>query len=393
MIINSTGITKSELTDYLAFWTTKLREEFGDAFVIKKEGIVDNIATAGSLTCMALEDVMLYLAKNMNPYTAEGEWQDALYSLVGLTRRYASYTVVTRTVGGSANTTYQAGSIRFKNVATDDIFELQENITTDGNGIATGSFRAIELGAIELDNDATLEKVDTPEDITGIYYSSGNTTIVGDDFEDDSEFRLRWLATNSVMATSKTEGGLRTALLSLVDKPTDLKIRQNRGTTTYADMPLHSMNIILKSAYSDEEIAQKILDYLTDGIGLVGTGVTGVEDVSITLKDSEGTDTDIVFTKAQAIGIKFNITVQLNSGYTLETDKIQTAIIDNFNYVLGEKVVANDFYQYLNVIDSIDYIDTLQVSFDGVTYSNVLNLEFYQYGTVQASDITVSEVE
>ena len=75
MIINSTGISKSNLTDYLAFWTTKLREVFGSDFVIRPQGVVDNIATAGSLTCMALEDVMLYLAKQMNPYTAEGSFK------------------------------------------------------------------------------------------------------------------------------------------------------------------------------------------------------------------------------------------------------------------------------------------------------------------------------
>ena len=124
MIINSTGVQKSNLTDYLGFWTTKLREVYGTDFVIKPQGVVDNIATAGSLTCMALEDVMLYLAKQMNPYTAEGEFQDALYSLVSLQRQYASYTVVTRAIEGTAGTVCDVGSVRFKNSATGDIFEL-----------------------------------------------------------------------------------------------------------------------------------------------------------------------------------------------------------------------------------------------------------------------------
>ena len=168
MIINSTGIKKSELTDYLGFWTEKLREQFGNDFVIKKEGVVDNIATAGSLTCMALEDVMLYLAKNMNPYTAEGEWQDALYSLVGLTRRFASYTTVTRNISGLENQVCEVGSIRFKNSATDDIFELNTEVTLDTNGVGVGSFTAIELGAIELESTATLEIVDAPEGVEAV---------------------------------------------------------------------------------------------------------------------------------------------------------------------------------------------------------------------------------
>ena len=390
MIINSTGVQKSDLTDYLGFWTTKLREIYGNEFVIKKEGVVDNIATAGSLTCMALEDVMLYLTKQMNPYTAEGEFQDALYALVGLTRKYASFTTVTRTIEGTADTVCDVGSIRFKNTATDDIFELNTAVTIGSDGKAVGSFTAIELGSIELDSVALLSIIDAPEGINGVYYSEDNVTNVGDDYEDDSEFRLRWIATNSVNATSKTEGGIRRALLDLVDSANDLKIRHNRGVAIYDDMPLHSMNIILKSAYSDEAIAQKILDHLTDGLWLVGIDDEDLDKV-VTLQDSEGTDVDITFTRAEGKRIKFNIAIKVKSGYTLEVDKIKSAIVDNFKYVLGEKVVANDFYQYLNVLDSVDYVDTLEVTADTL-YGNVALLDFYQYGTINSEDITVTTV-
>lgn len=390
MIINSTGISKSDLTDYLGFWTTKLREIYGADYVIRKEGLVDNLATAGSLTCMALEDVMLYLAKQMNPYTAEGEFQDALYALVGLTRRYASFTTVTRTIEGTAGTVCDVDSIRFKNSATDDIFELNTAVTIGSDGKAVGSFTAIELGSIELDSVALLSIIDAPEGINGVYYSEGNVTTVGDDYEDDSEFRLRWIATNSVNATSKTEGGIRRALLDLVDSADDLRIRHNRGVAIYEDMPLHSMNIILKSAYSDEAIAQKILDHLTDGLWLVGIDNEDLDKV-ITLQDSEGTDVDITFTRAEGKRIKFNIAVKVKSGYTLEIDKIKSAIVDNFKYVLGEKIVANDFYQYLNVLDSVDYVDTLEVTADTL-FGNVALLDFYQYGTINSEDITVTTV-
>ena len=93
MEINSTGVTQSNLTDYLAYWTSKLREKYGNDYVIKPEGVVDNLATASSVTNMMLEDVLMYALKQLNPYTAEGEWQDYLYSLIGLERRYADFTV------------------------------------------------------------------------------------------------------------------------------------------------------------------------------------------------------------------------------------------------------------------------------------------------------------
>ena len=384
MIINSSGISKSELTDYLGFWTTKMREMYGNDFVIRKEGLVDNIATAGSLTCMALEDVMLYLAKQMNPYTAEGEFQDALYALVGLTRNYASFTVVTRTIEGVAGTVCDVGSVRFKNSATDDIFELNTAVTIGSDGKAVGSFTAIELGAIELEPEALLNIVDAPEGIVGVYYSEGNVTTVGDDYEDDSEFRLRWIATNSVNANSKTEGGLRTALLPLVNQDSDLIIRQNRGTVTYSDLALHTINIVLKSAESDNTIAQRILDYFPDGVGIAGT-------TTVTLKDSEGTDVDIKFTKARNVSIYFNVGVVLKNGYTISNirENIKNAIVEGFVYKMGERIVANDFYQYINSIEGVDYVTTLAVSDEEDNYVQTLALNYDEYGTVIADHINV----
>lgn len=386
MIINSTGIQKSDLTDYLGFWTTKLREVFGDQFVIKKEGVIDNLATAGSLTCMALEDVMMYLAKQMNPYTAEGEFQDALYALVGLTRNYASFTVVTRTIEGTVGTVCDVGSVRFKNSATDDIFELNTAVTIGETGKAVGSFTAIELGAIELEPEALLNIVDAPEGIVGVYYSEGNVTTVGDDYEDDSEFRLRWIATNSVKG-GNTEGGMYSALLPLCDNnKNNIVIRQNRATQVYTDFGLHTMNIVVKSAESDTTIANTIFNNLMDGVGLYG-------DIDVTVKDISDEDVTISFDRADDVPVYFKVEVVLKDDFILAqvNNAIKKAIVDNFGYAMGERVIANDFYEYINKIDGIDYVTNLQVSLDGLTWSQTVSMDYNEYATVESSNITVIE--
>jgi len=381
MEINSTGIIKSDLTDYLLFWTDKLREVYGNNFNIKKEGLIDNVATASSLTSLALEDVIMYLVKQINPYTAEGEFQDKLYSYIGLTRRYADFTVVTRTIEGTANTVCDVGSIRFKNNATDDIFELNTEVTIGGNGKVVGSFTAIELGSIDLTSSDTLSIIDAPEGVEAVYYTEGNVTNIGDDYEDDSEFRLRWLATQSVLPTSKTEGGLRTALLELVDNPKDLKIRHNRENSTVDGLPAHSLEVVIRSGYSNNDIAQKILDHVTEGVGLYGT-------TTVTLTDSEDTNVNISFTRANEVPIYFNVVYVGKSG--LESD-IKKAIVDNFHYVLGERIVANDFYQYINAINGLDYVTTLEIKTgaSGDTYAQTIVMDYDEYGTVEASNITV----
>ena len=386
MIINSSGILKSNLADYLENIVTKLREVYGNDFTIKKEGVVGNLATAFSLVSLLLEDVIQELAKNQNPYTTGGEFQDALYALVGLQRQYANFTTVTRTIEGTAGTECPVGSVRFKNSATDDIFELNTAVTIGNNGKAVGSFTAIELGGIELDSSALLEIIDAPEGIVGVYYSEGNVTNVGDDYEDDSEFRARWLATNSVKS-GNTEGGMYAALLPLANNSTsNLVIRQNRTNSTVNSIPAHSMQIVIKSGESDNTIANTIFDNLMDGVGLYG-------DINVTVTDISGTDEIISFTRAVAVPIYFNVEVVLKDGYILAQvkDAIKEAIVNNFNYAMGERIIANDFYQYINEINGIDYVTTLQVSDYNGGYAQTFAVGFKEYGTVIKNNITIAE--
>lgn len=395
MQIDGTGFIKATLNDYLEYMTSEIQADgtFGTDFTIKKEGVIDNILATTSNAFISLEDKFAFALKQINPFTAEGEYQDNLYALIGLTRQYATYTVVTRTIESAEGDEFGVNELVFKTPQGDE-FYLNTPVTIGATGKATGSFTAYESGSIPCNNEDILTVISKPVTITSevaIYYSSGNVTIIGDDYEDDSEFRARWITTRSVLPTSKTEGGLRTALLNLVSSDNDLKIRHNRTTSTVDGVPAHCMNIILKSSYSDVDIAQTILNHVTDGVGLVGVGISGVEDVSETLQDSEGTDTEVVFTRASELEIYFNVEVVLNSGYALDATAIKNSIINNFSYSMGEKVIANDFYRYINELENIDYVSVLQVKKSGGSFGSMVEPNYYEYTTVSAENITVTE--
>ena len=214
MQIDGTGFIKATLYNYLEYMTADIQAvgTFGSNFTIKKEGVIDAILSSVSKTCLSIEDKMAFALKQINPYTAEGEWQDRLYALVGLVRKNATYTVVTRTISADANSTIGINELVFK-TSQGDQFYLNTSVITDSDGKAIGSFTAYESGAIECEGNLTITSSPISANVIGVYYDSGNTTIIGNDYESDSQFRERWLATNSVMATSRTEGGLRTALL------------------------------------------------------------------------------------------------------------------------------------------------------------------------------------
>lgn len=383
MEINSTGVTQSNSSDYLAYWTSKLREKYGNDFVIKPEGVVDNLATASSVTNMMLEDVLMYALKQLNPYTAEGEWQDYLYSLIGLERRYADFTIVQRTVSGTAGLTCEKGSIRFKNKATDDIFELNSTCKIGTDGTCKASFTAIELGGIDLPSEALLEIIDAPEGVTGVYYVEGDTINIGDDYEDDEEFRIRWQQNQSI-ANSSTSGGVEKYLLDLVTNEKNLNIIQNRTNSTVNGVPPHSMQIVIYSAESDETIAQKIFDHLLDGVLLYG-------ETSIDITDSAGTTETISFTRAKTVPIYFKVQVKLKDNYQLPQLAIRKAIVENFDLQMGDKVIANNFIEFIKDIEGVDYIADIKVSENGTTWVSVDSLDYNEIASIQSSHITVIE--
>ena len=381
MIINSNGIEPFTIETYLGYWTAQLKEKFGADFVIKAQSFISNLATTSSFINLGLEQQIEYLAKQLNPYTAEGIFQDALYALIGLVRRFATYTVVQRTIQGVAGTECAVGSIRIQNKSTKDIFVLNSAVTIGSDGLAVGSFTAVELGAIDLSNDSFVEIIDAPSGINSVYYATGNVIELGDDYEDDSEFRMRWLS-NQSLANSATKDGMRKALENFVENPKDLNVVQNRTNSTVNGLPPHTMQVVIYSAESNETIAQAIFDHLLDGVLTYGTTTVEVED-------SSGTKEDISFTRATVVPIYFKVTVKIKNGYTMAQINIPQVIVDNFDLSLGEKVIANNYIEYINDIDGVDYIEDIKVSENGTTWVAVDVLEYNEIASVDKNNITV----
>lgn len=390
MIINANGFTLSTLQEYLATWTDKLKGVFGDDFIIKKEGVVDNIATVSSLSCMDLENQIAFLLKQLDPNTAEGEWQDRLYSLIGLARRQATYTVVSRTVSGTPNTEVAKGALIIENAATKDQFRNNDIIQIGENGTGTGSFTAEESGAIDLPNDATINIVTPLANVRGVYYTTSNIIFIGEDYESDADFRGRWQLTSS-RADANTGDGLYKALLDLVETKSDLKIFTNRTSAAVGGIPAHSQRIVLNSAYDDETIANVIMGSLVDGnmVGLQG-------NISIEVTDSEGTKETIKFDRATVQTIYLRVRVGIKDNISLAT--AQTEIKNNIisfvqtnKFDMGSKIWANMFTSVIYKVPSVTEITELKISTDGEDFTDYIQLSETQVPSFDSTRIQVYE--
>ena len=60
---------------------------------------------------------------------------------------------------------------------------------------------------------------------------------------------------------------------------------------------------------------------------------------------------------------------------------------------MGDKVIANNFIEYINSVEGVDYIADIKVSEDNETWVSVDELEYNEIASVQASHITVVKVE
>ena len=392
MKINKSGFTLSTLNENLQVWVDRLKKVFGSDFVIKKEGVVDNIATSSSLSIMDLENQVAFLIKQLNPNTAEGEWQDKLYSLIGLKRRQATYTVVSRTVEGTPNTEVAIGSLMFENASTKDQFKNNDVIQIGEDGIGLGSFTAEESGSIDLPIDATIKIITPLENVKGIYHSDTNNILLGQDYETDTEFRERWALTSS-SASANTEDGLYKALLELVSTKSDLKIFQNRTSEVIDDIPAHCQKIVLNSAYDDETIGRVIFDNLVDGnmVGLQG-------DISVNVKDSEGTAETIRFSRAGVQSIYLQVKVEIKDGIPLATaqSEIKANVmkyITSNKFDMGSKIWANMFARSIYEIESVNAITELKLSDDGLTWGDYVQLGSTEVPSFDSARIQVYEEE
>lgn len=365
-----TDITKSTLSDNLTAWTEFYKSIFGNNFVITPESVISNIAVACSAVKMEFEDQLLFAKSMLNPYTTTGSWQDSLYALVKLARQQSTYTVVQRTISGTANATITAGSLMIEDAGTKNQFKLSADCTLDANGLGTGTFKSEMSGAVELETTATLNILTPLATVNGVYYSIGNVDIVGVDYETDEQFRKRW------KNWSDSSSKLYSKLLEVVNGTGDVIIEQNRGTQVYDTFPTHTMHIVVNSSYDDTIIGQIILDNTTDGVAWYGS-----ESVSLT--DEAGQSVTVNFDRATPVNIYVKTTiVKKTDATTAEAQQDALSAIQEYvtdtSFTMGQVLVGNRFNSLIDAKETVDYVVKTQISTDGTTYTDTISLTAYQ---------------
>lgn len=353
--VDSTGFTIKTLQEVLADLDASLRTELGENLRLDADSVLGQIRGALGTEISLVWEALGEVAAALDPDQAVGVYLDALAALSGITpRQQATRSTGTITVNGTSGTVIPAGS-RVRDAASTVTVETTAAATIAG--ATSVPVQALTTGPIEA-AASSLTVIVTP--VAG-WSSSTNAAALtpGQNIESDLQLRARREASLQASGTG-TDGGIRAALLEIVEQAVVLS---NRTNSTAADgTPAHAVRAILypdpNSATVEAAIATAYFGQLPAGIQAWGTSVTA------TVTDSQGVDHTIEWDYATEVDVYIDVTVTLAPGSDVVAADIQAAIVAYVNALeVGDDVRVLRVYQAIQAV-SDDVLSASSLAID-----------------------------
>jgi uncharacterized phage protein gp47/JayE len=197
-----------------------------------------------------------------------------------------------------------------------------------------GAFTADENGENTLPAN-TLNTIVTPVTGWNEILNPGAGTK-GRNVETDDELRVRFALT--FVSGNATDDAIRNAIFNNVDGVTSVTITSNRSRDTNSDgLPGKSFEVVVEGG-DDDEIAQQIWNTQPSGIESHG-------NIEVTVKDSQGNDQAIKFSRPEAMFIYVKV----------QRDKYDEEVYpDNGDDLIKSSIVAWSLTEYAPGIDVIN---------------------------------------
>ncbi len=355
MNIDENGYTLSTLRGIIKELETYFRKKFGSNFYIKPEGVIDNIACAIAMLVMNLQDEIAFLAKQFDPETAEGKWQDALYERIGIKRIEAQSTVFTKKIKGTGGYSGAAKSITIRSTSTSEEFTNTKEYLIEEDGTVKVQFECLTEGSIEVNAGETFTIVEAPNEVTEITSEDAADIAIGRDRESDKDFRTRFRNSKSQNAKATYNANMAN-LLKYVDDIAYLQMYDKKKDNT---MEAGTIRIIAKHNTTDEIFAQAIMDTVALGPELLG-------DTTVIVKDASGEDVPISWKNADEIPVEITGKIKIRTGYYPNTvmSNVKQKIMEYIEkriYGLASKIYATEFIVPMLETDGVEAVTEVEV--------------------------------
>lgn len=387
MTIDKDGFSIDSLDNIMNLMEGQLQSKFGNDFAIKAEGVIDNIALSSCYMNRAIQEQIAELIRQFDPETAEGEWQDALYERIGLSRKRAAKTAFICNVEGTPALVCPPASLVIRSKTDNSEFENIDEFTITEDGTALVEFQCVVEGAVEVKNSDEFELISAPSGITAVTCGEDIHLILGQDEESDAEFRARFhnsktygvKATRNACLANLSKYVDNIAFLNIIDKNTDDSL--SPGT----------IKIIAHHNTTDKIFAEAILDTVAMGIEYLG-------DTEVTVYSKSGKPNIVRFQNASEIEVDIMAEVKVRNGYYANTvfnkarENILTYIKERV-FGLASTVYATEFIIPILETEGIEAVQNIKVKRNGpdAEYQDNITLTREQIPIFASERISLNE--
>lgn len=379
------GLIIQSLLDILSERESRCQAIFGKDFYISGESAVANLQSADADRELDIQELLLYIANQLDPDQAEGIWLDYICALNNITRHKATKSTIPITVTGTAGTAKNSGEVIIVDGTTDEYYINKDAFVLDDNGNANVQFEATSWGEITALSSSDFSLKTPSSGISSVAYNTSGKATVGRNTESDEELRAR-----RDDAVTYTASSILSSIKATVSQISDVKYinaYENDTMNTVDTLPAKSFEIVVEGG-DDDEIAQGILTKKPAGIQAYGNTIK-------TVSDDDGNQFQIGFTRPTKKPVDFKITFVSS---TLQTDEwkanIKSELIKAFDslYTVGDSVYAYNLYYILNNHSEIKNVTEFKVKLHFASnYDDSVAIGKRELATLSEDNITITQ--
>lgn len=387
-VINVSGLTVDSQTDIITALTVAMQGIYGSDINVDSNSPDGQLINIYAQVASDILELLVDIYDTFSVAGAYGTVLDQRVAINGITRRQGTYTttpvLITVNQALTLNGLDQTATPAFT-VADDagNQFSLLATNVFGGAGSASLTFRAVNVGLVEVTANTITNQVTTILGVTAVNNPTTSGTANGVNEETDAELRIRQTQSFALAATGPADAV--EAALGAIPDVTDSFVVENVENTTVNTVPAHSIWCIVTGG-TDAEIAQAI--YAKKG---VGCGMKGSSSFVITRPNGTSFTALWDASISQSLYIEFTInpkTIGQSFDIALLADQLAAELV----YKLGQSPTVGDVVSAMQTLAPTAYLTDIGVSKDDVSFFDVVapNTAQYYY-TVDAANIHITQ--
>lgn len=361
--ITSTGLLIPTMQEIAAALASDQKANVDPLILTDPDSVVGQINAIVASHLRSAYEAVQVAYDSLDPDNAADARLDTVSGITGTTRNPATYSTFAGTnrvlVNLNAGVTLPAGQL-FSVLGTPTaVFQTTETVTNSGGAPANVAVaaKATVTGPVHA-NAGTATVIATPYSGWNSVTNPGDVSL-GAVTEVDSALRIR-RASELHKAGTSTLPALAANLLSMVSSADGITkpiisviILENPQNIALSGVPPHGFEAVIwdgvSPAASNTDVAAVI--YAAKGLGIAHSGSTGVS-----MKDSNGFNISIFFSRATQRPIQLQVVLQYTSGIYVGDAAVKQALSDAFQGLYGPaQSVAGvvSFSRYMALVQSL----------------------------------------